>query len=127
VKIIFFDGHCNLCNGFIDFLIRHDHKKNIFYSPLQGLAAKKLGLSQDNNLKSVVFHDGHQVFQKSRAVIHVFCELGGVWSLVKVFKLTPSFILDLFYDLIAKNRYKIFGYKQTCRVPTAAEKVQFLD
>lgn len=128
-NIIFFDGVCGLCNTFVDFVMPRDSKKVFKYSPLQGETAKKLLPPQDyQNMDSVILYKKNgQIFRRSAAVFEILKMLGGVWTPLYLFKVIPSPITDVFYNLTAKYRYKIFGMKESCRIPTPAERAQFLD
>ena len=127
-KIIFFDGTCNLCNGFIDFIMSRDKKRVFYFASLQGKSASE-ELSQDytDNLFTVVLKDGAQVYTKSTAALRVLKDLGPPLSLLfYIFIMFPEILRNAIYNLIAKNRYKIFGKKDTCRLPTEEEKEYFL-
>jgi len=126
--IIFFDGVCGLCNGFVDIVMKLDRSKQFMFSPLQGETAKKL-LSKEHveDLESVVLYDNGKVHTKSDAVLEIFNRLGGFLQLWVFTKIIPKNLRDHFYDLAAEQRYKIFGKRDTCRVPTADERKRFLD
>jgi predicted DCC family thiol-disulfide oxidoreductase YuxK len=125
--IIFFDGVCGLCNGFVDFVMATDKKKEFKFSPLQSeFAQKNLPPEMTANLDSVVYlHDG-KTFRKSQAVIRILEDMGGIWSLAKLGKILPESLLNSAYDLVAQNRYKVFGKKETCRLPTPEERARFI-
>jgi len=126
-KIIFFDGVCGLCNGFVDFILAVDKKKQFLFSPLQSEFAKNnLPAKMTTELKSVVFLKNGKHYSKSDAVLHVLDELGGVWKLSIVGRILPENMRDSAYNLVAENRYKIFGKKETCRLPSAEERSRFL-
>lgn len=125
--IIYFDGVCGLCNGFIDFIIRID-KKNIFkFATLQGKAAQKLPIQDSLNLTSIYYQENGKLYMKSTAVLKVFYRCGGRWKLMIIFWLAPKFFRDMVYDFVAKNRYKWFGKEESCRIPTSEELKKFLD
>lgn len=126
-KVIFFDGYCGLCNGFVDFIMKVD-KKNIFYfSPLQSDFAKKnLPSEYTSDLKSIVVLINGQSFRKAKAVLAVFEQLGGLWWTLSLGKILPESLLNILYDLIASNRYRLFGKSDTCRLPTPAERQKFI-
>jgi predicted DCC family thiol-disulfide oxidoreductase YuxK len=127
VRVLFFDGHCNLCNHFIDFLIRRDRRGVLNYAPLQGKTAKvKLAPNLYMSLPSVVFLDGDEVYLRSGAALRAIAMLGGIYSLAKIFLLVPAPLRDFVYNTIANNRYRIFGRRETCRLPTPEEKERFL-
>ena len=126
-QIIFFDGVCNLCNGFVDFLVKRDQGQFTF-APLQGeTAARTLPLELRQDLKTVVLWSQGQTFEKSDAALMVLQQLGGIWGLMRVFWALPAPVRNLAYDLIAANRYRIFGKRESCRLPTPAERQRFLD
>lgn len=126
-NIIFFDGLCHLCDGFIDIIIRLDSGHIYTFSPLQGeTAAKLLKPEQMLNLNSILFYQNGLVSYRSKAVLKIIQGLGGVYRLVFVLKVLPSPVLDLFYNFIAQNRYSFFGKKESCRIPTESEKKYLL-
>lgn len=130
MKILFFDGYCSLCNSFIDRMIRFDKENQLKFSSLQSKTAKKhlhssqLPLSKDPTT-IIYFRDGI-VFSKSTAVLQSLIDLGGIWSTLKIFLFLPVALRDVVYDFIAKNRYRFFGRRDTCRLPTAEEQSHFL-
>jgi predicted DCC family thiol-disulfide oxidoreductase YuxK len=127
-NIIFFDGVCNLCNKAVDFFIKRDIGGYIHYAPLQGTTAKEvLDSKVTDDLNTVVFYQEGKVYYKSEAILRALVLLGPKYALTSLFLIVPEFIRDFFYDLIAKNRYKIFGKKETCRLPLPHEKKLFLD
>jgi predicted DCC family thiol-disulfide oxidoreductase YuxK len=128
--IVFFDGVCGLCNRFVQFLFAVDKHFIFKVAPLQGATAK-LHLFEDlrENLTSlvVVTKDG-RLLLKSRAVLYVFSQIGGIWRLIYFLGFwIPPAILDLLYDIVAAHRYQWFGKLTTCRIPRAAERQRFLD
>lgn len=127
MNVIFFDGVCGLCNGFIDFIMKIDREAKFKFSPLQSEYAKTaLPPEYTATLDSVVVQLNGKTFRKSKAVFAVLKELGGVWSLAGVFGVLPEKILNKGYDLVAEYRYKIFGKKETCRLPTPEERARFV-
>lgn len=127
MKIIYFDGICGLCNGFVDFVMKIDKQGMFHFSPLQSEYAKHhLPSEYVRDLDSVVVQINNETYRKSRAVFQVLKELGGAWGTLSVFKVLPEGFTNWAYDLVATNRYKIFGKKETCRLPTAEERARFL-
>ncbi len=125
-NIIFFDGECILCNAFIDYMIRHDKQDRLKFASLQGdTAQSQLSAEVLRELKTIIFLSDNQVFQESTAAIRSFATIGGIHKLVLVFLIIPSFIRNIFYRIISKNRYSWFG-KQSCRVPTVEEREKIL-
>lgn len=127
MDVVFFDGICGLCNHFIDFLFRHDSKKCLRFSPLQGQFIKTSLASPLSDAETIVLLKGNKVFTKSRAVIESVAALGGIWILVRAIYIFPSGIRDLIYDKVARHRYKWFGKKEVCRLPKLEEKQSFLE
>lgn len=127
MKIVFFDGDCNLCNFFVDFLIRHDTKRQLKFASLQGETARQtIPQYATPPYSSVVFYDGKTTQIESAAALEALAELGSGWKTVLAFKAIPAFIRDAIYHYTAENRYKWFGKKETCRIPTPEEKDYFL-
>ncbi|SFW16658.1 thiol-disulfide oxidoreductase DCC family protein [Cellulophaga fucicola] len=131
-KIIFFDGVCNLCNNFIDQIIHKDHKKIIYYSSLQSDITKELLKPfnvevTDSTLSTIFFYENGKLYKQSTAVLKVYTNLStGYRILAKILLVIPSFIRNGVYNFIAKNRYRFFGKKETCRLPSQEEKDQFI-
>lgn len=126
-KIIFFDGVCSLCNGFIDYIVSKDSKRQFHISSLQGKTAKK-HLSEDEikNLDTVVYLKNGVKHHKAAAVIRILAELKWYYTPLMIFLLLPTCLRNLGYDLIAYNRYRLFGKMDSCRLPTEEEKLHFL-
>ncbi len=128
-KIILFDGVCNLCNGSVNFFITRD-KKDIFrFAPLQsdiGIKLQKKLSIDHNNIESFILIDGSRYYKKSTAALKVAVLLGFPYYLLYPLLFIPPFIRNAVYDIIAKYRYKWFGKKETCRVPTPEERARFL-
>ncbi len=130
-KIIFFDGVCNLCNGFIDFVIRKDKKKEIYYCSLQSDLAKEILKDHDiilgETFSTFYFYDGGKVYNKSTAILRILKKLTLVYKVfASISFIIPPFLRNAMYSLIAKNRYRLFGKKETCRLPSPEEQAQFL-
>lgn len=127
--IVLFDGVCNLCNNAVDFIITRDKKNKFKVGALQEVASKNILKDYQINeeyLDSLVYIHKNQVYYKSRAALEITRNLGGLWPLLYIFIIIPSFLRNPIYDWIARNRYKWFGQKETCRLPTEKEKRKFL-
>jgi predicted DCC family thiol-disulfide oxidoreductase YuxK len=127
--IIFFDGVCNLCNGFVDFLVRVDRHRGPSYkiASLQGkTAAERLPENLRADMNSLVLLSGGQTYTKSAAIWRIFCRLEWPWHVVALLQIIPGSWGDKIYDFVARHRYLIFGESLACRVPTEAEKDYFL-
>ena len=128
MNIILFDGVCNLCNKLVLFLIKHDKNCVFQFSPLQTSAGEKLihqyHLLNDN--KSVILIKDGIVFYKSDAIIEIAKKMTGWPQLLKYGFLFPKFLRDRIYDLIAKNRYYLFGKQASCPIPSTDVKKRYL-
>ncbi len=127
--ILFFDGHCNLCNSVIDLVVRRDKDRQILVASLQGEAARqKLPQETREKMSSVVlFEPPGKLSYKSAAVFRIARILRGRFLLLLPFWILPRFFTDWIYDLVAHNRYRLFGQRNTCRIPTEDEKSHFLE
>ena len=128
-QILLFDGVCNLCNGLVQFIIKRDKKDRFRFAALQ--SAKGQALCQKLNLPlsgfdSIVYLKNGKCFLKSSAALHVLNDLGGFWRLFFGLMLLPKPIRDVLYDLVAQNRYKLFGKRAECMIPTPELKKKFL-
>ena len=128
-KIIYFDGVCNLCNWSIRLVINQDKKGIYSFASLQSdYAQKHLIYTNGQYIKynSVVYQEGDRILIKSDAVFHIISEIGSWWKVFLVFKILPKSWCDWLYDVIAKNRYRWFGKKDKCMVPTKNVASKFL-
>ncbi|WP_018612114.1 thiol-disulfide oxidoreductase DCC family protein [Segetibacter koreensis] len=128
--VILFDGVCNLCSGAVQFVIKRD-KKDIFrFASLQsdyGLSVlKKFHLSTDAFNSFILYRSG-KIYTKSTAALLVTNQLHGTWPLLTIFIFIPKLIRNGFYNLIARNRYRWFGKKEKCWVPSPDLQNKFLD
>ncbi|MCA9508019.1 MAG: DUF393 domain-containing protein [Myxococcales bacterium] len=126
-KILFFDGVCVMCNGLINFALKHDHKHIFYFAPLQGETAQEKIPQYTKDLKSVVLLDEKGIHTESDAIIGLLIALGGIFSLAGALKIFPKIIRDSVYRWIARNRYRWFGKYESCRLPTAKERAHLLD
>ena len=127
-KIILFDGVCNFCNYWVNFIIDHD-KQNLFkFAALQSEKGsellEKFNLPKDD-FDSFILISQNKVYKKSSAAFAIAKNLSGWPKIFAPLTFLPKALTDLIYDLIAKNRYKFFGKKETCRIPTKEEKSKF--
>ncbi len=130
-KIILFDGICNLCNDVVLKVIKYD-KKNIFlFSSLQSKIGKEitdhLGIEISKIDSIILYEPGVSYDIKSTAALKIIQDFKGIWSLTYILFLLPEGFRNLIYDYIAKNRYKWFGKKEKCMIPTPELKEKFLD
>jgi predicted DCC family thiol-disulfide oxidoreductase YuxK len=128
--VIFFDGVCNLCNGFVQFTIKRDKKSHFKFASLQSETAKKMlpeNFFADQKLSSVVLLEDGKFFSKSTAALHILRGLDGPLKLLYAFIIVPPVVRNLVYDVIARYRYRWFGKRESCMIPTPELKNRFLD
>jgi len=128
--IVLFDGVCNLCNGSVLFIIKRDTQSKLKFASLQseyGVEQMKRFNLPPSALNSVLLIKNGQLFQKSNAALEIARMLDGLWPLMYAFKIVPLFIRDFVYDRIAKNRYRWFGKKEECMIPTPEMKARFVN
>ena len=129
-KIILFDGVCNLCDKAVQFVIEHD-KKDIFrFVPLQSELGqqilKHIGVNPTNVDSVILYQPGVAYYYKSSAALEIARSLGGFFHLGTIFKLIPTEIRNRLYDYVAKNRYKWYGKKESCLLPSTQNINKFL-
>jgi predicted DCC family thiol-disulfide oxidoreductase YuxK len=125
--IIFFDGLCHLCNGFVDTVLRKDPQGRFQFAPLQGeTAAKLLTPEERSELASVILLQGGHKHTRSEAILRILVGLGGVYRLFAVGYFLPPILRNALYSWVAKNRYAWFGQRDVCRLPTPQEKDRLL-
>lgn len=129
-KIILFDGVCNFCSFWVNFVIKRD-KKDIFrFAALQSEKAKELTSRFSIDISkpdTFILITDDKFFTKSTAALLVCRELNGVVRILYPFIVLPKIFRDFIYDMIAENRYKLFGKRESCRVPTEADRLKFLE
>ena len=127
-SIVLFDGVCNFCNDSVNFIIRHDLDYKFKFATLQSEIGQefrgKYNIGED--VDSIVLIEDDRVFTHSTAALRIAKRLGGIWSLGYAFITVPAFIRDFFYKLFAKYRYRIFGKKEVCMIPTPEVRERFL-
>ncbi|MDB5197943.1 MAG: thiol-disulfide oxidoreductase family protein [Flaviaesturariibacter sp.] len=127
--IILFDGVCNYCNSMVNFVIRQDKQQRFRFAPLQSEAGKRLVTQygvDDPNMDSFVLIWKGKAYQKSTAALNVMNLLPWYWKEVQILRIVPSFLRDQIYDFVARNRYKWFGKKESCMIPTPELRDRFL-
>jgi len=130
-KLILFDGICNLCNSSVNYVIKHD-KNNVFmFAPLQSDVGQQIISKHHIDTKKtdsiLLYSEENGIDYKSTAALKIAFHLGFPNRLLSVFFIIPTFIRNWGYDYIAKNRYKWYGKKESCMIPTAALKSKFLE
>lgn len=129
-KIILFDGVCNLCNSMVQFVIQNDQKDIFRFVALESDLGqdilKHIGIDPRNIDSIVLYEPGVAYYYKSTAAIEIAKQLGGVLNLMTLFRVIPVFLRNPIYDYIAKNRYKWYGKKDACMIPTPELQSKFL-
>ena len=129
MPIILFDGICNFCNRTVNIILKYDQDAHFQFAPSQSTAGKDIlqqfGLEQ-NGKSSVILIDNEKVYTKTDAVIQIATYLKGWPTLFRLIKFIPKPIRDFAYNLIAKNRYLLFGKRETCRIPDESIRHRFL-
>lgn len=128
-QIILFDGVCNFCNFWVNFVIKRDKKDLFRFAALQSEKAKEFSDKfnfDTSSMNTFVLIDGDHLYTKSTAALKICKQLTGPIKIFYPFISLPKFLRDFIYDLVAKNRYKFFGKRDSCRIPTAEEKLKFL-
>ena len=128
--IVLFDGVCNFCNGTVNFIIRHDRADRFRFAALQSEIGQRL-LRQYNlnapGVDSVILIENGRAFTHSTAALKIAGKLDGGWGVFIIFQFVPQVVRDFFYRLFARNRYRLFGKKDVCMMPTPEIKARFLN
>jgi predicted DCC family thiol-disulfide oxidoreductase YuxK len=129
-QIVLFDGICNLCEGTVQFLIKNNKAKNLYFASLQSEFGQSIlrnfGLPLDD-FSSFIYFENNKIYQQSTAALQVIKHLKGAWPLMGVFVIVPSFIRNGIYNYISKNRFNWFGQKTECWLPSSELKNRFLE
>lgn len=132
--VLLYDGLCGFCDGAVQWILGHDRRGTLQFAPLQGdfaqaLVARHPELAEVDSLILVeVGGEGRErVRVKSDAALAVAAAMGGVWPILRVLWVIPRPLRDALYDLFARNRFRWFGRRDACRVPTAEERGRFLE
>jgi len=130
-QIVLFDGVCNFCNDSVRFIIKRDKKDLYRFASLQSQLGQTLTASRGidtNAIDSIILiNPGEAYYIKSDAALEIAKHMTGLYPALSVFLYLPRGFRDFFYDFVAKNRYKWFGKKETCPMPTPDEQEKFLD
>lgn len=128
--VILFDGVCNLCNSFVQFVIKRDKKGLFQFAPLQSaygsVFLKHFNLTEKGP-GTVLLYDSKNVISRSDATIRILSSLGGIWKAAIIFNIIPGFIRNSMYNFMAKRRYSFFGKRDSCMTPDNEIKSRFLD
>ncbi len=129
-SIILFDGVCNLCNGFVQFVVARDSRNVFKFGSLQSAQGREL-LAPFNCkreiLSTVFLIQSGNLYSQSTAALRILKELDGVWRLMYGFIIIPPFLRDAVYAVVAKYRYSLFGRRKSCMIPTPELQNKFID
>ena len=129
-KIVLFDGVCNMCDSLVQYVIRRDTKDVFRFVQLQSETGMKIlqhiGVDREKMDSIILYEPGIAYYYKSAAVIEIAKALGGIAGLLSVFKIVPTSIRNPVYDYVARNRYKWYGKKDSCMMPTKEMLSKFL-
>ncbi len=128
--VLFFDGECNLCNGAVQFVIRHDRNGVIRFAALQSVPGKvattevqkKYGRVPD----SIILLEAGNYYVESDAALHLTAYLDGGWKLLRYLRIFPRILRDFVYGIVSRNRYRWFGKRDECMIPTPALRSRFI-
>ena len=130
-KLILFDGVCNLCNNAVLKIIRQDKNDIFLFTSIQSNVGKniinELGIDISKIDSIVLYIPGGNYFIKSEAVFKIANEFKGAWKIIQIFRIFPDFLNNLFYDFVARNRYRWFGKKEECMIPSEKLYSKFLN
>ncbi|PGK51972.1 hypothetical protein CN918_29725 [Priestia megaterium] len=128
--VILFDGICNLCNNWVQFVIKRDPEGHFHFASLQSDAASTLLKKhryEHAPLNSIILVDGENLYTESTAILHIIRHLKGPIKTMSIFRVIPTFIRNPFYRFVARNRYKWFGKQESCMLPSEDTKKRFID
>ena len=129
--IVLFDGVCNLCSSAVRFIVERDRQRHFMFASIQSDAGKTLmtehGIAlPEGDPTSIVLVDDGRAYQRSTAALRIARRLRFPWSLGWAFVVVPRFVRDAVYDFVARHRYRWFGKKDVCMVPTPELRARFL-
>jgi predicted DCC family thiol-disulfide oxidoreductase YuxK len=126
--IVLFDGVCNFCNGWVNFIIAHDRSGYFKFAPLQSDIGQELRAksSVEESIDSIILVENETAYIHSTAALRILRRLDGIWSMFYGLIITPKPVRDFFYKLFARNRYRLFGKRDVCMVPTPEIRERFL-
>jgi predicted DCC family thiol-disulfide oxidoreductase YuxK len=126
--VILFDGVCNFCDASVQFILDRDPNETFHFASLQSEAGQELLKKHQvrDDVDSMILIENEKVYYKSAAALRISRHLRGAWKLLYVFIIVPAPIRNIVYDLIARNRYKWFGQKDSCMLPPPNVRKRFL-
>jgi predicted DCC family thiol-disulfide oxidoreductase YuxK len=125
---VLFDGVCNVCNYWVQFIIKRDPNAHFRFASLQSTEAQQLleKHNQTATLDSIVLLQNGKVYTESTAILQITKKLTGLWKVMSAFRIVPKFLRDGVYRWFAKNRYRWFGQQESCMIPTPDVRQRFL-
>ena len=128
--VVIFDGVCNLCNGAVNFIIKHDPEARFLFTPSQSELAVKLAAQhniQESLDETIVLIQANECYYRSDAALEIASQLRGGWRLLRFFRLIPSGLRDWVYRIVAGHRYDWFGRRDVCMTPTVDVAGRFVN
>jgi predicted DCC family thiol-disulfide oxidoreductase YuxK len=126
--IVLFDGECNFCNNSVQFILKRDPKGYFNFATLQGKTGQDIvNKNQLNGMDGIILIENGKLYHKSTAALRICKHLKGAWKICYLFIVVPKPIRNMVYDYIAKNRYKWFGKRDSCMIPSPEIRNRFLD
>ena len=129
-KIVLYDGVCNFCNSSVKFILKHERSNELKFAALQSDIGREIleeHGEKSTDFDSIILMDEGRLFKKSRAAFRIAKHLKYPYAAFNVIGVLPAFFTDFFYDLVAKNRYKIFGRSDACMLPSPEMRMRFID
>ncbi|WP_058308121.1 thiol-disulfide oxidoreductase DCC family protein [Gracilibacillus massiliensis] len=128
-RIILFDGVCNFCSSSVQFIIKRDPNQKFQFASLQSDVGQQLisNYNVPKDIDSLVLIEGNRYYTKSTAALRIAKSLHRLYPLVSIFLLIPKIVRDRVYQIIAKNRYRWFGKKEHCMLPSPKDRERFID
>ena len=133
--LVLYDGECGLCDRAVQWILKNDKKVQFAFAPLQGEVAKKEAaqlLEQEPDLDSLVLVENYEgserrLLVRAKAVLRIAWLIGGAWALIGWLHVLPGWVLDWLYNLVARNRHRLFRKEPFCKIPTPEERQRFFD
>ncbi len=127
--IVFFDGYCNLCNKWVDRILRNEKGASFYFAPLSGeTAQKKIPRElQQEGPDAIILQEGERFLTGAHAALRIARSMKWPYRALAILRILPSFLLERGYKWVAKNRYRWYGKREECRLPSPEERERFLD
>lgn len=129
-SVVLFDGVCNFCDQSVQFIIQRDALGKFKFASLQSetgqILLERYGLNKHKAIDTVVLIQDGKAYIKSKAALKIVAQLESPFRFLSIFRIVPTFISDFFYDIFAANRYRFFGKKEHCMIPSAEQRARFL-